>query len=217
MPIRGFTSEVKVHDGLFPVNLDTMFRRISLLKKSNPELQKYFEFELTPFPLSLFDEGGVRKTRKSIFYDLCSTETDVHFTSACYVVDGGFLLHCVSWQAKKSFPFILKKYVDYAEKHFNEGATIVFYGYSEDAEKRRKSVERIRRIKKHIAGYVMFDESMSATLSQENILSNDKNHQRLINMLRVKFQEEGFVVKQADYLILKSAVRKMVTMSYGCW
>ncbi|GBM64125.1 hypothetical protein AVEN_4719-1 [Araneus ventricosus] len=95
MPIRGFTSMVKVHDELTPVNPDTIFRRISLLKKSDSELQKYYEFELAPFPLSLFDEGRLRKTRKSVFYDLFSTATDVHFTSACYVVDGGLLLHRV--------------------------------------------------------------------------------------------------------------------------
>ncbi|GBM59406.1 hypothetical protein AVEN_187808-1 [Araneus ventricosus] len=93
MPIRGFTSKVKVHDELIPVIPDTIFRRISLLKKSDGELQTYFEFELVPFPLSLFDEGGLRKTRKSVFYDLFSTTTVVHFASACYVVDGGFVLH----------------------------------------------------------------------------------------------------------------------------
>ncbi|GBL80608.1 hypothetical protein AVEN_225288-1 [Araneus ventricosus] len=87
---------------------------------SDAELQKYFESELSPFPLSLFDEEGLRKTRKSVFYDLFSASSDVHFTSACYVVDGGFLLHRVLWQAKESFSFILKKYVDYAKKHFNE-------------------------------------------------------------------------------------------------
>ncbi|GBM24355.1 hypothetical protein AVEN_202338-1 [Araneus ventricosus] len=101
MPIRGFTSKVKVHDELIPVNPDTIFRRISLLKKSDAELQKYFEFELAPFPLSLFDEEELRKTRKSVFYDSFSTATDVHFTSACYVVDGGFLLHHVLCQAKE--------------------------------------------------------------------------------------------------------------------
>ncbi|GBL96093.1 hypothetical protein AVEN_104329-1 [Araneus ventricosus] len=155
-------------------------------------------------------QRGQRKTRKSVFYDLFSTTTVVHFTSACYVVDGGFLLHRVLWQAKESFSFILKKYVDYAKKHFNGGASIFFYSYPEDAEKSTKSVERIRRRKKHIAGYVMFDESKSATMPQEKFLSNDKNKQRLINMLWVKFQKEGFVVKQAqedaDYLIVKSAL-----------
>ncbi|GBN74287.1 hypothetical protein AVEN_35322-1 [Araneus ventricosus] len=158
---------VKVHDELIPVNLDTIFRRIflSLLKKSDGELQTYFQFELTPFPLSLFDEGGLRKTPKSVFYDLFSTTTVVHFTSA-YVVDDGFLLHRVLWQAKESFSFILKQYVDYAKKYFNERASTIFYGYPEDADKSTKSVERMRRTKKHISDYVMFDESMSASLSQ---------------------------------------------------
>ncbi|GBM32901.1 hypothetical protein AVEN_73718-1 [Araneus ventricosus] len=138
------------------------------------------------------------------------------------MVDGGFLLHRVLWQAKKSFSFILKKYVDYAKNHFNEGASIVFYGYPEDAGKSTKSLERIRRTKKHIASYVMIDESMSATMSQEKFLSNDKNKQRLINMLCVKFQKDGFVVKQAqedaDYIIIKSVleVKKNVTICCGC-
>ncbi|GBM97945.1 hypothetical protein AVEN_42492-1 [Araneus ventricosus] len=95
MPNRGFTSKVKVHDELVPVNPGSIFRRISPLKKSDAELEKYFEFELALFPLPLFDEGGLRKTRKSVFYDLFCTATDVHFTSSCYLVDGGFLLHRV--------------------------------------------------------------------------------------------------------------------------
>ncbi|GBM15084.1 hypothetical protein AVEN_150101-1 [Araneus ventricosus] len=75
--------------------------------------------------------------------------------------------------------------------------------------KSAKSVESIRRTKKYIAGYVMFDKSISAPMFQEKILSYDKNKQRFINMFRFKFQKEGFIVKQAeedaDYLI-KSAL-----------
>ncbi|GBM55665.1 hypothetical protein AVEN_6854-1 [Araneus ventricosus] len=89
----------------------------------------------------------------------------LRLTSACYVVNGGFLLHRVLWQAKESFYFILQKYIDYAKKHFNEETTIVFDDYPEDAAKSTKSVERIRRTKKRISGYVIFDESMSATMS----------------------------------------------------
>ncbi|GBN67689.1 hypothetical protein AVEN_127556-1 [Araneus ventricosus] len=123
MSICGFTSKVKVHGELIPVNPEKIFRRISLLKSL---MQSYFEFEQVPFPLSFFDEGGLRKTGKSVFYDLFSTETVVYFTSACYVVNGGFLLHRVLWKAKESFSFILKKYADYAVKHLNQGPTIVF-------------------------------------------------------------------------------------------
>ncbi|GBN86868.1 hypothetical protein AVEN_173193-1 [Araneus ventricosus] len=160
---RGFTSKVKVHDELIPVNPDTVFRRISLLKKSDGELQTYFNLS---WPL----------------------------------------FHCHSLMKEDC---ARPKYVDIAKKHFNERASIVFYGYPEDTEKSTKSVERIRRTKKHIVSYIRFDESMPATMSQEKFLSNDKNKQRLINMLCVKVQK-GFVVKQAqkddDYLIIKSAL-----------
>lgn len=65
------------------LHLNEKTLQISLLKKSDEEFQKYFEFELAPFPLSLFDEAGLRKTRKSAFYDIFSPVTDfVHFHSA---------------------------------------------------------------------------------------------------------------------------------------
>ncbi|GBN72923.1 hypothetical protein AVEN_262301-1 [Araneus ventricosus] len=51
---------------------------------------------------------------------------------------------------------------------------------------------------------------MLATMSQDNFLSNYKNKQRLINLLCVNFEKEGFVVKQAEedanYLIIKSVL-----------
>ncbi|GBN66013.1 hypothetical protein AVEN_45005-1 [Araneus ventricosus] len=51
---------------------------------------------------------------------------------------------------------------------------------------------------------------MSATMSQDKFLSNDKNKQRLVNMLCVEFQKEGLVTKEdqedADYLVIKSAL-----------
>ncbi|GBN02999.1 hypothetical protein AVEN_223702-1 [Araneus ventricosus] len=46
-------------------------------------------------------------------------------------------------------------------------------------------------------------------MSKQKFLPNDKNKERLINMLCVKLQEEVFIVEQAeenaDYLIIKSA------------
>lgn len=57
MPTRGFTSEVKVLDEFIPVKPDSIFRRMTLVKKSNTDLQKYYEFDLAPFPLPLFDDG----------------------------------------------------------------------------------------------------------------------------------------------------------------
>lgn len=63
---------------------------------------------------------------------------------------------------------VQQKYVDYANRHFNVGATISFDGYTEAiAAKSTKAAERIRRTKKHKGYHSMFDESMSSTISQE--------------------------------------------------
>jgi len=43
------------------------------MKKSDEEFEEYFEFELAPYPLSLFDEKGMRKSKKSSFHDFIIT------------------------------------------------------------------------------------------------------------------------------------------------
>ena len=53
MPIRGVKSKVKIGNEEIPVNPETLFRRIAMLKKSDTELMEYFEYELAPYPLSL--------------------------------------------------------------------------------------------------------------------------------------------------------------------
>jgi len=130
---------------------------------------------LAPYPLSLFNEEGMRKTKKSVFYDLFYPVVDVSFENAVYVIDGGFLLHRVVWQTREIFSSILNtvyvidggfllhrvvwqtreifssilnKYVEYVKKYCNIGATVVFDGYPDDKTKSTKSVERYRREKK---------------------------------------------------------------------
>lgn len=46
MPIRCYSSKETVHDEFIPVNTDIIFKRMTLLKQTDAELQKYFEFEL---------------------------------------------------------------------------------------------------------------------------------------------------------------------------
>jgi len=51
MPLRGFTSKLKIHNEEVLVSPDVTFRRISYIKKSDEEFKKYFEFELALYPL----------------------------------------------------------------------------------------------------------------------------------------------------------------------
>ena len=87
-------------------------------------MHKFLEYELSPYRLSLFDEGGMRKGRKSSFYDNKKTN------EFC-VVDVGFLLHKFRWDTNKSIDFIIKQYVDYTTHNYSRNSTKVFDGYPE--------------------------------------------------------------------------------------
>ena len=76
-------------------------------------MHKFLEYELSPYPLSLFDEGGMRKRRKSSFSDNFSKISGVsRDPNDFYVVDWGFLFHKGQWDANKYIDFIIKQYVD---------------------------------------------------------------------------------------------------------
>lgn len=54
-------------------------------------MKNYLKFELAPFPLSMFDEGGIRKTQKSVFYDnFASIKDQGPLENVIFVIDGGF-------------------------------------------------------------------------------------------------------------------------------
>jgi len=126
----------------------------------------------------------MRKTKKSVFYDLLYPVVDVSFENTVYIIDGGFLLHRVVWQTRETFSLIQNKYVEYVKKYYNIGATFVFDGYLDDETKDTKSVERYQRAKRYGVANVLFGETMCVTTSQEQFLSNYANKQRLISILR---------------------------------
>lgn len=59
-------NKIKIHDDVIPVDL-LLFQRICVLKKTDEELKNYMNYELAPYPLALFEDGQLRKTKKSTF------------------------------------------------------------------------------------------------------------------------------------------------------
>lgn len=189
-----------------------LFQRISLTNKTPAEFKCYLDYELSPYPLSLFDELGMRKTTKSSLYDCFEPQrTELSSESLIHVVDGGYLLHRVVWQQKETFENITNKYVEYVQRHYQPHSIIVFDGYPDGAAmKSTKYAERLRRQQKQTSADTLFDLTMAATVSQEKFLSNDNNKSRLITMLIVKLEDAGFICKQAyedaDTLIVTTAM-----------
>lgn len=212
MPLAATVTGVTTRDFACSADPEMLFRRISYVKKSQEQFKQNFHHELAPHPMSLFDEYGMRKTKKSSLYEAFSPLCDTVTGDTVYVVDGGFLLHRVVWHQREIFSTILDRYVEYVRKHYKDTAIIVFDGYPENVEnKGTKGAERARRMSCATRDTI-FDESMPATTSQSKFLSNERNKSRLITKLIIKLTSEGFTVKQAnedaDTLIVNTALEE---------
>ena len=148
LPLLTMSSTVKVHDEKVPIDPVLLFQRMSITKSFEDEHEKFFTYELAPYPLSLFDEMGMRKTQKSAIYDCFqSVDIEIDNTHATYIIDGGYLLHRVVWDQEETFNVIFDKYIQYVHRHFGYRVTIVFDGYTE-YKKNIKAAEQRRRTTK---------------------------------------------------------------------
>lgn len=194
LPMAIINSSVRIREEIVSIDPLLIFQRISIMKTSNEELKSYFEHELSPYPLSLFNETGMRKTKKSILYDFIQSSKIDNFTlgDALYVIDGGFLLHRVMWQLNLTFSQIFQLYLTYITKHFGTNAVIVFDGYDKSSTS-TKNVERSRRVKNTSAD-ILFDKDMVLTVAQTSFLSNIRNKSRLIQMLSSYLIGESYII-----------------------
>ena len=207
---------IKVDETLIPIDPLQLFQRIAISNKSDAELQMYLQFELSPIPLSLFNEHGMRKTQKSSLYRIFeeTPSTEINLCNTWYVLDGGFLLHRVVWQQQQTFHGICNAYISYVRKHYGSSATIVFDGYDENATS-TKSAERQRRYLSKDSADIIFSENTTVSIGQEKFLSNEKKKSRLIAVLSEAFEKESFPVKMskgdADTLIVSTGIEKSMT------
>ncbi|KAJ8892545.1 hypothetical protein PR048_005126 [Dryococelus australis] len=133
MQLRGVNCTVKVSNEQVPFNHGTISLRIIFHMKSHEQLNSYFAFELDPYPLSLFDDGEMRKIHKSVMNNLFIPISATDTCNVAYVIDGGFILHRVVWQTKEQFSSVIDKYVNYIKNHYRPNTIIVFDSYPEDA------------------------------------------------------------------------------------
>ncbi|GBO44519.1 hypothetical protein AVEN_107529-1 [Araneus ventricosus] len=173
----------------------------------------FFTFELSPFPLSLFNEEGMRKgSKSSLFLAFTPTKIDaVQGKNNFAVVDGGHLLHKVVWQWNMNFGDIAKSYLTYLQTQYGSSVAVVFDGYPSDVNgKSTKSAERKRRANLHSSHEKIYNEATCPEISQEQFLANERNKVRFIDLLKKFLQKANVAVKQAvedaDVVIVETAV-----------
>lgn len=128
-----------------------------------------------------------------------------------FVIDGGFLLHNVSWPHGASFGVICEVYHSHIIRKYGENACVVFDGYSNE-HIGIKSYERYRRRQRNMAPDIEFTESTLVTLSQTRFLSNVLNKMKLVWLLSEYLRRHGINVKvareDADALIARTAIEQ---------
>lgn len=205
------------------VNIDPnlLFQRIIVLLTSKKEeygtLTDYFKYELSSYPLSLFDKNCVlRNANKSELakeiavmctYDPGEEEISIE-EELTFVLDGGWLLHRLSWTKQDSYIDLFSKYSDYVIKCYGKGTIVVFDGYNGPSTKDMAHQKRTKAVGREI----LFTNDMKINVTKEEFLSNQRNKQKFLIELGKLLDEKGIVVKHAD----GDADLKIITTALEC-
>ncbi|XP_031788953.1 uncharacterized protein LOC116417917 isoform X1 [Nasonia vitripennis] len=195
------------------IDIYLLFQRICVIFNGDAEkTREAFYYELTPYPLSLFNEKGqMRKTQKSKLYPLFKTSNRLLAlqTSDIYVIDGGWLLHAVVWPHSQKFKEVFKLYLSYIIKHFGRRVTVVFDGYNNEYIG-VKSYERYCRREKNVGADIDISEDKMVTMNQTKFLSNISNKLNFVDLLSKYLEENNIHTKiseeDADTVIIRTAI-----------
>ena len=138
-----------------------MFVRLAAVAQREENVEEYFEYEMTNYPTSIFKDNMMRKPDKASLRKIILPEEiqipNKNFTGT-HVLDGGALLHRVTWSKGMKFKDITSEYSKYIIRNYGL-ACIVFDGYNNALS--LKSTEHQRRMMKN-------GSSRSVVICEEN-------------------------------------------------
>ena len=174
---------------LNPANL---FVRLAAVAQREENVEKYFEYEMTNYPMSIFKENMIRKPDKASLRKIILPEEiqspNKNFTGT-YVLDGGALLQRVTWSKGMQFKDITSEYSKYIIRNYGL-ACIVFDGY-DDALSLKSTEHQRRTMKNGSSRSVVICEENESPYTKERFLSNTENKKSLISLLSTKLTIDG--------------------------
>ena len=197
-----------------------LFQRLVAISSANKnvDLGTLFEYELSPYPPALFDTSSLmRSANKPKLAEALSkfqlVEVEAPQEGVKYVLDGGALLQRIPWEIKRTYKQISEAYVGFIKKNFGRNVVIVFDSYPDQPS--TKDQTHMKRAKT-FCPVIDFNEDMVLDIKKERFLSNKKNKQKFLNLLKRKLLEQGYDVhsaEDADLLIVLTAVELAENLS----
>ena len=185
-------------------------------KTGELSLEDVMTYELSTFPAAVFEAKDIfRKADKSqiaqALAELSSKEsskTILDFIPPTeYVLDGGSLIHHLSWKRGDSYGAIAPSYADFTIKHYGKAA-VVFDGYSDSASIKDNTHQRRGRNTHPVINFTAQTEFVGR---KDDFLSVSVNKQGHIKLVSEKLEKKGCTVinapGDADVDIVKVAIR----------
>ena len=189
-----------------------LFTRTLAIANRLDSVEEAFEFELTSEPMSLFKNGMMRKSDKSLLrkalmppeQSFPRREINVAHKT---VIDGGALLHKVRWCKGMTFQQIADTYVSYVAGRYSL-PTVVFDGY-ENQNVSTKHQEHLRRNSIPLSAFLKISEDVRMVYSQDRYFSLLENKQAFVTYLANVLHTSGVPVitcsGEADSQVVKTA------------
>ena len=183
----------------------TLFLRLIVMveKKTENEIVDYFNYELSPYPMSLFKEGIMRSAQKSKLKQfLLKTVNPTDAPQTTRIADGGALLWCCDWKRNELFATIFNKYSQFLAHHKID--TVVFDGYTlstKDATHQKRSGK--------ISQTVDISDDNRCPSDRNTFFSNYTNKESFVKSLAKKLKPTFKVIEcpsDADTTIVKEAL-----------
>ena len=195
---------VKIGGERVSVDPQLLFQRLLHVAGGDlSKLEEIFKHELTALSYWQSTCGMPVKVASS----KCLRTEDAH-----YILDGGSLIHQLSWLRGTSYKHLAERYAEYVKRSYPH-AIVVFDGYFGGPS--TKDMAHVQR--STLPGRdVQFTPDMLLSEKKEEFLSNTTNKQRFIHLVGRCLEENGIPVQHAqgdaDCVIVQVALRS--TMKY---
>ena len=202
-------NEKKIH-----LNSLKLFNRLIIIAQRDMTVETSLEYELTPFPLSLFSNKDQRMNKankagfsKTSLKELIDPVDLTDHACSSLVVDGGWLLYMVKWEQGQTWQEITSSYLRYVQclGGRSQKITVVFDGYNSSP----KDHDHTRRTKNSCCALQIRPDMIHLT-PRAKFMDNLHNKSKLIHLLSLTFRNHQIIVEEcnndADTSIVRAAL-----------
>ncbi len=172
-----------------------------------------FKYELCTHPAALFDRSSLpweanKPALANALWKLVKNDSEAETLPdfVHYVLNGGSLLHRLSWKQGETFQSVCARYVTYVTTKYGE-ATIVFDGYESGPDIKDATHQR----RSHGSGpIVALTNQTIITLKKKDFLSNKVNKQNFLSLLVRTTESFAFATCRSALLHVANAKDSVV-------